>query len=759
MTSKKSFFPEVREMLHRRHWPLALCLLTLGMYFGLGVFFSVSAVQNQYADVPLEGSMLLKSKLAAATEILGGGSPVAFFVCILAVVLAMQGFAWLHNRREIDFFESQPVSRSQRFMAVYISSAVIFILSYAIALLIGLLAAFGMQSLSMELLLEALYTFLRCFILYLGMFSIAALAMMLTGNVIIALLANGFLLAYEFFMRFLLTGYSAALFPLVASEDTFSYPKFSPICWYVAGMDKYPGTTVGTYEGTLSLIQLKKWIAAAASADIKAFLLAVVVTALAFCAYRIRKNESAGTAVVFRPVRIVVKIMTAVLISLAAALLTIEILGGTRTRTFAAAILIMALAVVVTSGIMEIIYTYNFKAAFRHIPEMAAGILISLGIFGFYAMDPAGINRYVPKLSKLQSVAVYPRYNLVNDLMDADGLSSQKETDWFADRMQLPNPEAALELARSGMQYTMDHNLVRSDVYDVNGYNMQIVYTLKNGKRISRVFSLPGDVNASLMDEIVGSREYQDAMYQLSENEMSFHPGDAWTVNLSYQSNTSDYKDVIISREDLTRLRETYLKDLEMYNFSFAHAHYTDGRICLEYKDPEYKEETDFDLQHHMNLYLDVYPEYVNTIAMLKELGVYSKNTPELSDIAYAQLISYSKEGDQELKELGIFEASAADGTNQSSESIGDADINADEISVNDSGSDMNAAQGSINIKITDRNEIQKLLERAVSEDFDGRYHTGDQFISASLYVTTKEQAAQANADNTAASYAYRIVK
>ncbi|GEM_PF-922743 len=796
MTSKTSFFPEVREMLHRRHWPLALCLLTLSLYFGLGVFFSVSSVQNQYADIPVEGSTLLASKVAAASDILGGGSPVAFFVCILAVVLSMQGFAWLHNRREIDFFESQPVSRSKRFAAVYVSSVLIFVLSYAIALLIGLLAALGMQSLTTELLLEALYTFLRCFILYLGMFSVAALAMMLTGNIIIALLANGFLLAYEFFMRLLLTGYSAALFPLVASEDAFSYPKLSPICWYIVGTDKYPGTTVGSYKGTLSLIELKGWIAAAAPADVKGLLLAIAVTILAFCAYRVRKNESAGTAVVFRPVRIAVKIMTAVLISLAAALLTIEILGGTRTKTFAAAILMMALAVVVISGIMEIIYTYNFKAAFRHIPEMAAGILISLGIFGFYAMDPAGINRYVPELSELQSVAMYPRYNLTSDQMDADGLSSQKESDWFADRMQLPDPEAALELARTGMQYTMDHNYVRSNVYDVNGYNMQIVYTLKNGKRVSRVFSLPGDVNASLMDRIVGSREYQNAMYQLSEDEMSFHPGDTWTVSLSYQSNTSDYKDIRLDREALARLREAYLKDLEMYNFTFAHDHYVDGQIHLEYQDSEYTEGTNWDQQHQADLYIEVYPEYENTIAVLKELGVYRKNQPELADIAYAQVVSYSKEGDQELKELGISEALVADDidlnpvngaeeqntqtenqtsgdekqsqditnqdepyADQSSEGIGATDINEDKIGLDGSDLDMNADQGSINIKITDPSEIQKLLERAVSEDYDGRYHTGDQFVSASLYVTTREQAAHANAGDAAGTYAYRIVK
>ena len=172
--------------------------------------------------------------------------------------------------------------------------------------------------------------------------------------------------------------------------------------------------------------------------------------------------------------------------------------------------------------------------------------------------------------------------------------------------------------------------------------------------------------------------------------------------------------------------------------------------------------------QHSASLYLDVYPEYENTIAVLKELGVYSKNTPELSEIAYAQVISYSKEGDQELKELGISEASAVDdidlnpvngaekqNTQTENQTSGDEKQSQDITNQDEPYAD----QSSINIKITDLSEIQKLLERAVSEDYDGRYHTEDQFIPATLYVTTRMALAQSSADNAAASYSYRLIK
>ena len=385
--STAGFIRRQRELFRRRLWPAALTFVSYLLYHVAGTATVLSNILQDLKASAGGRGFTAAERLSALGEgisgVMGYNSIFSWMlVPFLAAVLAIEGFAWMDNRREVDFYESQPVSRAKRFWDICVSSFLYFLFSYLITLEIGLVIAGAMGGLTRGIVIEAAVQTLRVIALFVCVYGLGVLSAMLTGNIIVAGLAFLVLMFYEFELKMILTGYCSEFLatydgnkPGILVENIFT-----PLYHYSVG---------STAECIGRLLAL-----------------AALYFLLAFLCYRLRRNECAGTAVVFGPVRSVVRVATAVMAGLFIGLLLASIQNSTPL-----AVLWMVLFTLLTACIMQIIYDYDFRALFRHPLEIALSLVITLAVFLGFLFDIGGYDRYLPDPDKVEDAALICRNN------------------------------------------------------------------------------------------------------------------------------------------------------------------------------------------------------------------------------------------------------------------------------------------------------------------------------------------------------------
>lgn len=142
------FLVRQRELARRRLWPIALTLLSYLIYHIVCTATLLSNCLEEAAYFHYSAAKTTGYLQESLVSLLGKDN-VSFLVIglPLAAMLAIEGFSWLHSRREVDFYESLPVPRGQRFFDICAGSFLYFIISYIVTLAIGLLIANGFGAL------------------------------------------------------------------------------------------------------------------------------------------------------------------------------------------------------------------------------------------------------------------------------------------------------------------------------------------------------------------------------------------------------------------------------------------------------------------------------------------------------------------------------------------------------------------------------------------------------------------------------------
>ena len=210
--STAGFFRRQRELFRRRLWPAALAFVSYLLYHVAGTATVLSNILQDLEASAGGRGFTAAERLSALGEgisgVMGYNSIFSWMlVPFLAAVLAIEGFAWMDNRREVDFYESQPVSRAKRFWDICVSSFLYFLFSYLITLEIGLVIAGAMGGLTRGIVIEAAVQTLRVIALFVCVYGLGVLSAMLTGNIIVAGLAFLVLMFYEFELKIILAGY------------------------------------------------------------------------------------------------------------------------------------------------------------------------------------------------------------------------------------------------------------------------------------------------------------------------------------------------------------------------------------------------------------------------------------------------------------------------------------------------------------------------------------------------------------------------
>ena len=142
MTSRKSFWASSRENHKRRIWIWIVAVLAqLMAYVGVLTVY-LSRINRWNREDRYKTPAAYKSALCqAAQDALGFQDNLVVIVVGLAIIIGMQGFSYLYDRKKVDLYHSVPVNRNKRFAVIYINGIIIYLTGNLVSLMIGVIVA------------------------------------------------------------------------------------------------------------------------------------------------------------------------------------------------------------------------------------------------------------------------------------------------------------------------------------------------------------------------------------------------------------------------------------------------------------------------------------------------------------------------------------------------------------------------------------------------------------------------------------------
>ena len=398
MTSRSSFFKEVRSELRRSLWAPVLSLI--GFLFCLPLPCAI-LIQNYYAEIAgydLKNTVetdyletLFESVQSDMATWLGHGNvlvPIGIF--IMATLCGVALFRYLHDRRQVDLFHALPVSRTHLFAVRYAAGVAavlpVYVLLHLVTVAAVEVAGFG-AFLSANVVAG---TIARNILFFLCLYAVAILCTVLTGNTIITV-ALGLWVTF-FIPAFvgLFTGlenmfYRTFYDPGMTQNQLLLYG--SPLLTYFVqcGQDIF-----GTVED--SAIWSPSTVLAVYT------VLTVLLTALCVLLLRIRRSERAGAAMAFEGIKLPVKTVICVILGLAGFVFFHYVINPFWGWFGLVVFLVLGHMVV------EVIYHFDFRKAFAHLPHLAVLLVLTVGLVLGMQLDVTGFDRYRPDESEIASV-------------------------------------------------------------------------------------------------------------------------------------------------------------------------------------------------------------------------------------------------------------------------------------------------------------------------------------------------------------------
>lgn len=596
MTSKKSFLASMLENNRRRIWVWIVSALVWFFYFPAGMILVISSVRNSFIRSMESGIKELVTQQEvlqqAAAEWIFTLEPQLVIVSLLAIVCAIHGFSYLYSRKKVDLYHSVPVKKSRRFAVIYLNGILIYLIPSSIAILLSMLVAQVNGAMSAALLGNAVIIMLMNLFLYAATYGLIVIAVMMTGNVIITLLASAVFLFYEIAARGLLFFLKNEFFNYFsANHGVNMIPLLSPAGYCIATMQELYGL-----QGKAGLGGL---FSAALPAMLKNILLAIIFAATAFYCYKKRPSEAAGRTMAFPRTKVFIKVLITVPVTLFAGLSVRNVTGERATPGNVSLLIFALLAVcILVSCIMEVIYEMDIKAVFRKKYQVLISAVCVAVIYCIFQFDLTGFDQWVPEPEKLEDAVV-----MVSDVVN--------RTDYFDENMQYTDSESYF-LNKPGIkdvEAVCELSKKKAAEGESPSLWLNVAYRMKSGKVKWRSFPVAIE-EEELLSRIIDTKEFREASYIWYDDEFFSRFLQLESPEVMYNNGFSVQN---LSPEDMATIRELYIQDENNDSYSTLKDDYMCGRITFRATGPE---------RSMVEFTVNVYPSYTNTLAWLEGKGI-----------------------------------------------------------------------------------------------------------------------------------------
>ncbi len=634
MISKSSFWVSIKENNKRRIWVWILSVLAYIIAFPTMIAILISRVKTNESYLvetfgeTLGSEILHNDIVGRMKECFGTSNFVLLLVAAgFAVVSAIQGFCYLYNKQKIDFYMGMPVKRSRRFLVIWLNGILIYLIPSLAGTLLGWLVVAGNGAMTAEVVKESILATGLLFCFYLGIYHLAILAVMMTGNVIITCMGTAVFFLYEWAVRNLLTGYMALFFRHFGyQEDSGNQPWLSPFFIYGRFADKHMD---GEGNGLMTAFYL--------------LLFAAVIMIIAYICYLKRPAEAAGKAMAFKPPMPVIKILIVIPATLLSGYVVSDAVGyapvyGEGSPGFV--FFTMAIVLVVVSCLIQVLYEFDIRGIFHKKRHILISAVAVAGIFLIFRYDLLGYDSYLPKVEKVSSVAVITpyEYSYYGDNYFDEDMEYISKSDYVRDNMYLTDTGAVNKLLKKSIDLTKRYEDLNQIYTEENSdiYRMGLIYRMGNKRTVSRQIFV--DINdpetAELIDRIESSQEYIDSMYvDTAEKLEKMLARDDIRTRIVYGSSIYYNK---LTQEETKELLSLYKEDVKKSSFLKNRENVPTGslRIDVEKKTERYTSYKEAELK--------IYPFYDKCVAYLTERGYYMEGFFNPEDVEKIQITNYN---------------------------------------------------------------------------------------------------------------------
>ena len=593
MISRRSYWTKWLENIKRRGWTFVLCaavMLLLGPVFlsvNLTGVYNGSAFGSQTSE-----EMDLMMRTAFVSHI--GFSQIWVFPALFfAVLFAVQGFCWLYSRQKMDLYMSVPVSSVKRYVMIWGNG----IVCYAGLSFTGLLlcwatgAVFGVMSCYAAAQSMAAWAFQM--LAFLAMYHVSLVAVMLTGNVLTALLGCVVLFSYEPAMRILYNHLKTMFYYSYCSADAermMRLPWLSPfagtldlferVCYRDGYLVGVPGTGGLTWQFG---IQTGLLVICAASAGIFAYWL-----------YRKRKTESYHRSVAFSPLAAVLELALLVPFGMAAGMAVTKMSGDSGIFLFGGCLL----GTVCGHAMIRLVYKRELKEVLGGKAVFAVSLTAAACFLGLFRFDWTGYDSYIPASREVRAVSVslesdYSAFgNYEEPVWESGSVDMEEE---LLEKMASENTEtieSVLWLAKKwrdkGMPGTVRDFEAGADtgyISEGEGKNENlrrwvVCYTMQGGRKVYRRFFADMEADQDKIDIIMKDPSYQRVRYQIFSPMFEERLGE---MKISFANGRTE----TLYTAEKGELLEALRTDFRQYGYSLISDSIPEGKICFELKNKE----------------------------------------------------------------------------------------------------------------------------------------------------------------------------
>ncbi|MGL5435766.1 MAG: DUF6449 domain-containing protein [Lachnospiraceae bacterium] len=484
MTSKNSFFKLTIEALKSRLW--AIALIGLAFFFACPVAVSLAAKSYYYRD----------DLQQMAIRWLSFGNPGTVFLSIVAsIICGMGSFGYLNSKSRVDFYHSLPIRRGKLYLVNYIAGILIFAIPYALMLLAGIAVAVVYGGSSYSLYPEAAIGYILNMLYYTLMYSVVIIAVMMTGNRIIAYLGA---MVFNFIAP-IAAAVIVEYFPTFFDTWYYGYGSRATEYWRISAITEYINQA-GNYRSD--------------GLEIAPLLLAVLVTAalgvLGWVLYRRRPSEAAGRAMTFDCTKPVIRIIIVMVTTLSFALFLWAVNSSIGWAIFG-----ILSGGIISHCVIEIIYHFEFKKLFSHKWQLGGCLLASLLFFCVFRFDWLGFDSYLPKASQISNAAVnvpwvndWTSYGTIKGSAGAGYYwESESSEKYIFEHMENVDTVAVLSLTEAGILKLKESRETGKE------YKVNICYTLNSGRKVYRTYYLSYDDMRDALSSLYIQPAYKEGVY------------------------------------------------------------------------------------------------------------------------------------------------------------------------------------------------------------------------------------------------------
>ncbi|MGM9612492.1 MAG: hypothetical protein ACI3XZ_03210 [Butyricicoccus sp.] len=615
MTLNRSFSKLLCDTMRRNIWAIALSLV--GFFFCLPLPAAMM-IQNRMANVG-EWNTLDEQLQYAANDLafLLGTENIAakLGMCIMAVLCGIALFSYLHSRQKVDFYHSIPLRRGELFWIHYVSGILMvlpaFLVMYVLAAIVG--AVMGVPTNTPVSITgsEIVYALLEHMIFFLCMYTVSVLAAVLTGNTILAVLLDAWML-----LSFPAVGLIGEVLGQQYLQNWYNSGTIYWIEYNTSPVVLYFSMTSGSdFWGNYDYITLAKGVPVLAVV----LILTLVLAALGYVLFGRRRSERAGVALAFEGVKLPFKCYMVLMVAFVFGIVFLGI-GGEAWIWFG-----LIAGTVLGHVLIEIIYHFDFRAAFAHWKTMIVLAVAAAAIVLGVQNDVMGYDTWLPREDKVASAGFVTGLGYDYEIGYGTGIwdvtrnmvrSNGDETREGRMLTDSQNIAAIRKLAEIGIQSRNKNGSIHSAYEGENIWNyIDIHYEMKNGRIESRSYNIPSNDEVwALLDSIRFTEDYQTIANPLYRFDLD-QSVKKLALTVRTNAEPSENSGWVVS--DPTRARaiiETLREETLTLTADTAKSTVPVLRIDIRYDIYENHTAT--------TEYVPVYPTFTRTLALLAAEGV-----------------------------------------------------------------------------------------------------------------------------------------